>query len=199
MNSHQTKTEQTKQKILQAVYKIVKEEGVQMLSSTKIIKKAEISKGRFFHHFSQIDDLYLYILDCFVEKLEVNLAPIKFKDFEEFLHQATEYSFFLLDQSSEEIIMIFYFLGYSQHNFKYRSKFKMILNSSFKKWANDISQYFKSDLSEKQKEYMVRLLDMYFCGLSFHYLVLGEKKLYKEITNDFIEMFISFIKKEGLV
>ncbi|WP_084645248.1 TetR/AcrR family transcriptional regulator [Francisella uliginis] len=55
------------------------------VSSTKIIKTAGISKGRFFHHFYQVEDLYLYILDSFVEKLEINLSPQKFESFKGFV------------------------------------------------------------------------------------------------------------------
>ncbi|MEZ4680001.1 MAG: TetR/AcrR family transcriptional regulator [Caldilineaceae bacterium] len=89
MNIRQQQAEQTKQRILAAAYQIVREEGIHTLSSPKIIEAAGISKGGFFHHFPQIEDLYLYMLEHLIQQFDANLTPHKFNDFREFIRATT--------------------------------------------------------------------------------------------------------------
>ncbi|MED7788778.1 TetR/AcrR family transcriptional regulator [Francisella sp. 19X1-34] len=195
MNIQQAKSEKTKQTIVEAVYQIVREEGVHAVSSTKIIKTAGISKGRFFHHFHQVEDLYLYVLDRYIEKTEV-VSPKKFKNFREFVSGYIKYNFDILEKTPEEIVIIFYFYGYSQSNSKYKDKFKDMLKSSFHRWMSQISVHFETNISEEQKDRLLRLLDMYICGLGFHYLVWKDKKLYHKVNNDLVDMITNFFDQE---
>ncbi|ASG68321.1 hypothetical protein fh0823_13040 [Francisella halioticida] len=199
MNIQQAKTEKTKQKILKSVYQIVKKEGVHAISSTNIIKTAKISKGRFFHHFHQVEDLYLYILDSFVEKLGRKIPPEKFESFQEFINNYVEYSFTMLRQSPEEASLIFYFVGHCQHNQKYRNKFKNIIKNSFDEWTNRFPARFKLNLSKEKKQRLLRLLDVHLVGLSFHYLIVRNKEISETINSDFISMIINFVNEDNLV
>ncbi|WP_150467346.1 TetR/AcrR family transcriptional regulator [Francisella sp. SYW-9] len=195
MNIQQAKSEKTKQTILEAVYQIVREEGVHAVSSTKIIKTAGISKGRFFHHFHQVEDLYLYVLDKYIEKTEA-VSPQNFKNFRDFVSSYIKYNVSILEESPEEVAIIFYFFGYSQSNSKYQAKFREILKSSFDKWMSQVSIYFESRLSEEQKDRLLRLLDMYVCGLGFHYLIWQDKKLYQKVNEDLIDIVSNFFDQQ---
>ncbi|MEZ4548104.1 MAG: TetR/AcrR family transcriptional regulator [Thermodesulfobacteriota bacterium] len=82
MTERKDKAEDTKRRILQAAYQIVREDGIQALSSTKIIKAVGISQGGFFHHFPQIEDLYLYMLDQMIRQMDAELSPKNSNPFE---------------------------------------------------------------------------------------------------------------------
>lgn len=196
MTERKDKAEETKRRILQAAYQIVREDGIQALSSTKIIKAAGISQGGFFHHFPQIEDLYLYMLDQMIRQMDAELSPKKFKSFREFVRNATNYTIQLLDRSPETITSLFYFLSQSSHKPDYRERLKAMLDTAFARWANDTAHYFGPTISKAQKDRLIRLLDMYFCGFSFHYLVLGDPKLYRKISDDFADMIINSIERE---
>ncbi|MEZ4863825.1 MAG: TetR/AcrR family transcriptional regulator [Caldilineaceae bacterium] len=194
MNSRQQQAEQTKQRILEAAYQIVREEGIHALSSPKIIEVAGISKGGFFHHFPQIEDLYLYMLDHFIQQFDADLAPQKFNDFRAFMRATTEYTMQLLEQSPEMITTLFYFFSQGHHKPAYQQQLKTLLEAAFARWAADIARYFAPALSATQQSHIVRLLDMYFYGLSFHYLVLGDKPLYRTISDELAEMVLMYVE-----
>jgi len=197
MGTRKNKAEETKKRILEAAYKIVREEGIHALSSTKIVKTAGISQGGFFHHFPQIEDLYLYMLDQIIRQMDEELSPKKFKTFRTFMRSVTDYTLALLDQAPETITTLFYFLSQSHHKPDYRARLKALLDAAFSRWAEDTARYFDPPLSAAQKDRLIRILDMYFCGFSFHYLVLGDQKLYRKISDDFADMLIRSIEKEN--
>lgn len=197
MTARKDKAEDTKRRILEAAYQIVREDSIQALSSTKIIKSAGISQGGFFHHFPQIEDLYLYMLDQMIRQMDAELSPKKFKTFREFIRNATNYTIQLLDRSPETITTLFYFLSQSSHKPGYQERLKAMLDAAFARWADDTAHYFGPAISKAQKDRLIRLLDMYFCGFSFHYLVLGAPKLYRKISDDFADMIINSIEREA--
>ena len=113
MNMRKEQAEQTKKKLLEAAYRIVREDGIHTLSANKIIEVAQISKGGFFHHFPQMEDLYLYMLDSLIQTIDQDLAPEKFADFRTFMRVTTEYLIAYLEQAPETVTTLFYFLNRS--------------------------------------------------------------------------------------
>lgn len=192
MNTRQQQAEQTKQRILAAAYQIMRDEGIHTLSSLKIIDVAGISKGGFFHHFPQIEDLYLYMLDHLIQQFDAQFAPNEFNDFREFMRAMTAYTMQLLEQSPETVTTLFYFFSQGHHKPAYQQQLNALLDAAFARWAADIAHYFEPPLSATQQSHIVRLLDMYFYGLSFHYLVLGDKALYQNISEELAEMLIVY-------
>ena len=55
----------TKENILTESFQLFLNEGYMEVSVNKIIKKCEISKGAFYHHFESKDDLYANVLNRF--------------------------------------------------------------------------------------------------------------------------------------
>ncbi|MDW6004327.1 TetR/AcrR family transcriptional regulator [Vibrio mangrovi] len=188
--------EQTKQKILAAAHQIVRNEGIHALSSLKVINQAGVSKGGFFHHFPQIEDLYLYMLDQLVQRLDEDLAPGNFTTLQAFIHATSEYTMQLLENAPESVTTLFYFLSQSHHKPEYRKRLQLMLDSMFEHWSHNISHFFRPDLTAEQRNHITRILDMYFCGFSFHFLLLGDKAGYRKISAQFAEMLADFVHKE---
>jgi AcrR family transcriptional regulator len=55
----------TKELILQNSFILFLEKGYKEVSLNEILKKCEISKGAFYHHYKSKDELYLKVLDRF--------------------------------------------------------------------------------------------------------------------------------------
>jgi len=55
----------TKENILTESFQLFLNEGYKEVSVNRIIKKCEISKGAFYHHFESKDDLYAKVLNRF--------------------------------------------------------------------------------------------------------------------------------------
>lgn len=188
MNRRQQQAQTTKKRILEQAYAIVRQEGVQALSANKIVKAAGISKGGFFHHFPQIEDLYLYLLDDLMQTLLQASKPDQVQTFSEFMAASCEFLFDFLEQSPEITTTLFYFLSLSPHNPAYQERLENILNSAFAAWAEGFAGYFAPALSEQDRQTLVRMTDMFFAGFSLHYLLLKDRQTYRQLAQTFAEM-----------
>lgn len=194
MVTRKEQAEQTRQKILDATHSLICEEGIHSLSSLKIVQKAGISKGSFFHHFPQIEDLYLFMLDQLVLSFDEEISPKKYKNLEEFMRSSTKFVVLMLEDHPEYFSSIFYFLSQCRQKKDYQIKLQAYLESTFKRWTNDMQHFFPSGMTAAKKDQIVRILDMYFCGFSFHFLILQDKKRYTKISNEFTKMLIQAIE-----
>lgn len=193
MTRRQQQAEQTKQRLLEAAYTIVREHGIQSLSANRIIEVAGVSKGGFFHHFPQIEDLYLHMLDSMMHQLDEDLAPAKFDSFHDYIRTSTDYMIHLLDETPETITILFHFLGQSRHNEAYRQRLRTIIETAIANWARQIAGYFDPPLSEERLQAVIRLTDIYFNGFSLHYLVLGDRQTYARLSDDFADAIIALV------
>lgn len=57
----------TKERIVKAAMELFKEDGFHQVSIRKIIEKAELSNGGFYHHFKSKDELLFYINDFIMQ------------------------------------------------------------------------------------------------------------------------------------
>ena len=104
----------TKELILQNSFALFIEKGYKEVSLNEILKKCEISKGAFYHHYRSKDELYLKVLDRFF--------------FQYFSKQDVDYT------DSTLFYKINYFIGTFLNPYK---EIAVILNS------NQVSAYFR--------------------------------------------------------
>lgn len=190
----QANAQQTKEKLLHAAQQIIRDEGIQALSANKIIAVAGVSKGGFFHHFPTLESLYLYMLDDLTKNLNQNLTPESHPTLQDFLQTTTHYLLTFLETSPETISSLFYFMSQTRHKPDYQKRLKTMLSTSFKNWATKLSHYINPPPSNAELESLVRIMDMYFVGLSLHHLVMNDKAQYQKISNDFVAMIMLFIQ-----
>ena len=185
------RAEQTRQKILEATFAIIREEGFPAVSANRITEVAGISKGGFFHHFPTVDDLYLYLLETLIERIDVDLDPASFKDFRAYFTFTTEYMIRFVADAPEMITIIFYFISQSRHNADYHSRIRAMMETSFAAWADKIAFFFHKPLKKRQREGLIRLIDLYFVGFSFHLLMMDDAPRYRALSEEFCTMIIN--------
>lgn len=196
MNNRARQAEKTKAKIVAAAFQVVKTEGVQRLSVGRIIKAIDISKGGFFHHFSQIEDLYLHMLDLMIKQYEVGLLDDQYENFEECMEVITERTFSFMEDTPEFMQCLLFFLSQAEHKNDYKKKLALLTKSALQSWLEKISTFFDTDISKEKLDNLIRIIDMYFAGLSMHYMVFEDKNKYSEISKDFFQMIYLFYKQE---
>ena len=194
MVTKKLQSEQTKFKILEAAFKLLKESGVNSLTANGITKAAKISKGGFFHHFPQIEDFYLFMFDSIIISMGDEMLNTKFKDIESLLNNSMELTFDMIDESPEIFTVIFYFFDLSRFNPNYSERLKQVIEKSIDKWTNDLSEYFPADFSDERKKVFAYMIDIFFAGLGTHYLSLKNKEHYKKISKEFIRMLSNTIQ-----
>lgn len=89
----------TKEKIVQAVMKIIAAEGMKGLTTRRICTEANVAKGTLYHHFQNMDDLLLKSVKHISDKMMVSIEAMKFKDVEDFF---TTIGLFAIDSVEQQ-------------------------------------------------------------------------------------------------
>ncbi len=194
MNSRQEQANKTKNKLIAAALSIIRQHGFQELSANRIAEVAGVSKGGIFHHFPQIEDLYLYILDSTIEQFNEDLDPYRYKNLGDYINFVSDYMMEFLDTNPERVIALYYFVSQSQHNIEYQKRLQIMMEDSLESWGEKISFFFQSPLTKTDRDFLIRILDIYFGGLSTHYLIFKDKRRYRKVSKEFgsfVAMYLS--------
>ncbi len=191
------RSQQTKQKILLAAFALLKENGVKSLSAANIAKNAGISKSSFFHHFNQIEDFYLYILDSIIESFNQQAEQHRFDNLEQFIRFSTRFVFDFIDQSPEVFTAVHSFLDQFRNNPKTLKHFTNMVEQNIAKWSHDLAHFFPQDFDRQQIERLSYLLDIFVIGLSNHYIIMNNRSRYEQVSEDFIAMMLSYLEHQN--
>ncbi len=197
MNSRKEQANRTKQKLIEAALSIVRDHGFQELSANRIADVAGISKGGIFHHFPQIEDLYLYILDSTIEQFSEDLDPSSYRSLGDYINFVSDYMMEFLDESPERVIALYYFISQSQHNAEYQKRLKIMMEDSLDDWGDKISFFFETPISKPDKDFLIRIMDIYFGGLSTHYLMFKDKRRYKKVSKGFGSLITDYLENRS--
>ena len=181
-------SQNTKRSILLAAYEIVRQDGVDQLSANKIAEAAGISKGGFFHHFRQVDDLYLYMLDELMVSLRRS-APVEDHDTLASLIDYLAESLIALRKSSPETIaMLLYFFSLCQQNPEYLHRMQSASRQMFSAWVNQLAILMESGTTSETMDEIIRLIDSFFLGFAIHSLLFDDVDRYRKLARSFGEM-----------
>lgn len=78
------KVDLTKEKIVEAVMKIIGAEGMKGLTTRRICQEANVAKGTLYHHFENMDDLLLQSVKHISDRMINSINMMKFNDIEDF-------------------------------------------------------------------------------------------------------------------
>lgn len=76
----QTRSLQTRQRILSTSYELFSHQGYQATGVALICEKANISKGSFYHHFPSKKDVFFALIEGWVENIQNQFTSIKQND-----------------------------------------------------------------------------------------------------------------------
>ena len=68
MEERKEKSFKNKRELIDAAIKEFSERGYETASLNNILKEAQISKGTFYYHFTNKEDLYFYLIDILIEE-----------------------------------------------------------------------------------------------------------------------------------
>ena len=180
--------------ILKATFSLVKNEGIEKLSANNIAKEANISKGGFFHHFPTIKDLHLYVINSMIQQYEQEVPITKYKTFKSYMKAATDFTFIGMEQAPEMYALFFHFMSRIQHNKQFHQRLVQYMDVAFKDWGEKLNRFWDRPLSKSKLDTIIRMIDMYFAGLSIHFSINPDKKKYLKVTNEFCEMLDFHLK-----
>ncbi|MBV6397521.1 MAG: hypothetical protein HFACDABA_03135 [Anaerolineales bacterium] len=106
----QQRSEETKARILEAAVKQFSVHGFNKASVDSICEQAGISKGAFYHHFKTKQDVFLALLDGWLQTFDQAIEASKDRPVPETFQMMTEYFPYIFQSASDNLPMFLEFL-----------------------------------------------------------------------------------------
>lgn len=201
MGEEFNKSFERKQEVIDAALKEFSEKGYESASLNSILKEAQISKGTFYYHFKNKENLYLYLIGVLIdEKKRFMASKIRPEDFQQDIFsifklqtrlgvelalsnpQINDFSKSFTKEKGSKI----YEKALERYNFKDHEAMKMLIHGA----------YMKGEIREDlPKEFVERLI-----GYLFTHVVelMGTHGIddYEETINYLIEFMKDGLRKK---
>jgi AcrR family transcriptional regulator len=106
----QQRSEETRARILEAAVKQFSINGYNQASVDNICEQAGVSKGAFYHHFKTKQDIFLALLDGWLQTFDQAIEASKDQPVPETFQQMTEYFPYIFESASDNLPMFLEFL-----------------------------------------------------------------------------------------
>ena len=106
----QQRSEETKARILEAAVKQFSVSGYNKASVDNICEQAGVSKGAFYHHFQTKQDVFLALLDGWLQTFDQAIEASKDRPVPETFQMITEYFPYIFQSASDNLPMFLEFL-----------------------------------------------------------------------------------------
>jgi len=105
----QQRSEETRARIMEAAIKLFSTRGYNKASVDNICEEAGISKGAFYHHFKSKQELFLALLDGWLQFVDNAIEATKDKTVPETFKQMTQAFPFIFETAGENLPMFLEF------------------------------------------------------------------------------------------
>lgn len=106
----QQRSEETKARILEAAVKQFSVNGYNKASVDSICEQAGVSKGAFYHHFKTKQDVFLALLDGWLQTFDQAIEASKDRPVPETFQMMTEYFPYIFQSASDNLPMFLEFM-----------------------------------------------------------------------------------------
>ncbi len=106
----QQRSEETRARILEAAVKQFSVNGYNKASVDDICEQAGVSKGAFYHHFQTKQDVFLALLDGWLQIFDQAVEASKDQTVPETFQQMTDYFPYIFESASDNLPMFLEFL-----------------------------------------------------------------------------------------
>jgi AcrR family transcriptional regulator len=106
----QQRSEETRTRILEAAVKQFSVQGYNTTSVDNICDQAGVSKGAFYHHFKTKQDVFLALLDGWLQTFDQAIEASKDRPVPETFQLMTEYFPYIFESASENLPMFLEFM-----------------------------------------------------------------------------------------
>lgn len=183
----------TKEIIINSAFRILSKEGPKALTTARLIEEAGISKGGLYHHFKELDEVYLALLKMLTDTLTEGFYELEFEDIDHLNEVLVETLFDDMEATKDVYAALFYFISLSSKKLEYKEYLKTWSEASLRNWGNLYVKYFDHEISEERIDTVMRMCDMYFGGLIIHDFILDDVPKYKRVTKEFLSVMIKHL------
>ncbi len=193
MNIRVEQAAETKQKIVEAAVDILSVNGPHTLTSGKLSAKLGMSKGTLFHHFEDMEEVQLAVLDYIIALLD-EVQERNHKNLQALVNDLIDTTFTSIEQYRGVYAALFYFISNSVHNPACQERLRERINRTMAAWKQTLFKHVNREVSDMEQDRIVRMLDVFFSGLCIHDFIYTDPKRYKRITKDFMAIMVHHLE-----
>lgn len=180
----------TRQLIINSALAILSKEGHKSLTTARLVEISGLSKGGIYHHFDSIDDIFLAVAEKITTELTVAFGELDFKDINHFHTVLIDFAFDDFDEQKVLYSSLLYFLSNTFTDKKYKTIMQEWMQRTINEWAQVYQKKFDIKISKSRLDEACRMIDMHFCGLMVHTLLIEDISHYKKISKTFFKLIL---------
>lgn len=193
----QQRSEETRSRILEAAVKQFSINGFNKASVDNICEQAGVSKGAFYHHFQTKQDVFLALLDGWLQTFDQAIDASKDRPVPETFQMMTEYFPYIFHSASDNLPMFLEFLQQASRDEK-------VWNASiapYRRYHKHFASLIKKGIAEGSfvevnPDLAARLIVSAAMGLLLQSLLDPQGAKWDKVARDTVQLMMTSLVKE---
>lgn len=193
----QQRSEETRARILEAAVKQFSVNGYNKASVDSICEQAGISKGAFYHHFKTKQDVFLALLDGWLQTFDNAIEASKDRPVPETFQLMTEYFPYIFQSASDNLPMFLEFLQQASRD----DKVWQASIAPYRRYHKHFASLIKKGIAEGSfvdvnPDLAARLIVSAAMGLLMQSLLDPEGAKWEKVARETVQLMMKSLVKE---
>ncbi|GER79379.1 MAG: TetR family transcriptional regulator [Anaerolineaceae bacterium] len=192
----QQRSEETRTRILEAAVKQFSINGYNAASVDNICEQAGVSKGAFYHHFKTKQDVFLALLDGWLQTFDQAIEASRGRPMPETFQMMTEYFPYIFESASENLPMFLEFLQQASRD----EKVWQASVAPYRRYHKQFASLIKKGIAEGSfvdvnPDLAARLIVSTAMGLLLQSLLDPEGAKWDKVARDTVQLMMTSLVK----
>lgn len=192
----QQRSEETRTRILEAAVKQFSINGYNAASVDNICEQAGVSKGAFYHHFKTKHDVFLALLDGWLQTFDQAIEASRGRPMPETFQMMTEYFPYIFESASENLPMFLEFLQQASRD----EKVWQASVAPYRRYHKQFASLIKKGIAEGSfvdvnPDLAARLIVSTAMGLLLQSLLDPEGAKWDKVARDTVQLMMTSLVK----
>jgi len=192
----QQRSEETRTRILEAAVKQFSINGYNAASVDNICEQAGVSKGAFYHHFKTKQDVFLALLDGWLQTFDQAIEASRGRPMPETFQMMTEYFPYIFESASENLPMFLEFLQQASRD----EKVWQASVAPYRRYLKQFASLIKKGIAEGSfvdvnPDLAARLIVSTAMGLLLQSLLDPEGAKWDKVARDTVQLMMTSLVK----
>lgn len=192
----QQRSEETRTRILEAAVKQFSINGYNAASVDNICEQAGVSKGAFYHHFKTKQDVFLALLDGWLQTFDQAIEASRGRPMPETFQMMTEYFPYIFESASENLPMFLEFLQQASRD----EKVWQASVAPYRRYHKQFASLIKKGIAEGSfvdvnPDLAARLIVSTAMGLLLQSLLDPEGANWDKVARDTVQLMMTSLVK----
>jgi AcrR family transcriptional regulator len=193
----QQRSEETRSRILEAAVKQFSINGFNKASVDNICEQAGVSKGAFYHHFQTKQDVFLALLDGWLQTFDQAIEASKDRPVPETFQMMTEYFPYIFQSASDNLPMFLEFLQQASRD----EKVWQASIAPYRRYHKHFASLIKKGIAEGSfvevnPDLAARLIVSAAMGLLLQSLLDPQGAKWDKVARDTVQLMMANLVKE---